>query len=89
MTQGSYNFVTSDRYVEMETVLLCLPAIVALPAILAFEIEKFSIPAIAAIFELKGSRLSVNFSDQGLSFRGYFFAILYRHCENWILVPNF
>ena len=66
VTQGSYNFVTSDRCVEMEPVLLCLPAIVALPAILALEIEKLSIPATAAILKLKGSRLSVNFSDQGL-----------------------
>ena len=32
---------TSDRYVEMETVLFSLPAIVTLPAILAFEIENF------------------------------------------------
>ena len=38
MTHGSHNFVTSDRCVEMENVLLCLPAIAALPAILAFEI---------------------------------------------------
>ena len=41
MTQGSHSFVTSDRYVEMETVLFSLPAIVALPAILAFETENF------------------------------------------------
>ena len=34
-------FVTSDRCVEMETVLFSLPAIVALPAILAFQIENF------------------------------------------------
>ena len=89
VTQGSYHFVTSDRCVKIETVLFCLLAIVALPAILAFEIEKLSIPAITAILALKGSRLNVNFSDQGLSFKRYFFVIFYRHCENWILVPNF
>ena len=41
MTQGSHNFVTRNRCVEMETVLFSLPAIVALPAILAFELENF------------------------------------------------
>ena len=41
MTQGSHKSVTSDRCVEMETVLLSLPAIVALLAIVAFEIENF------------------------------------------------
>ena len=60
MTQGSHNFVTSDRCVEMGTVLFSLPAIVALPAILAFETEKFSIDrkfsVIAAILASKGSR---------------------------------
>ena len=39
VTQGSNRYVTSDRCVEMETVLFSLPAIVVLPAILAFEIE--------------------------------------------------
>ena len=39
--QGSHKFVTSDRCVKVETVLFSLPAIVALPAILAFEIENF------------------------------------------------
>ena len=29
MTQGSHNFVTSDRCVEMETALFSLPAILA------------------------------------------------------------
>ena len=56
MTQGSHNFVTSDRCVEMETVLFSLPAIVVLPAILAFETEKFSISVIAAILASKGGR---------------------------------
>ena len=37
MTQGSHNFVTNDRCVEMETVLFSLPAIIALPAIVAFR----------------------------------------------------
>ena len=41
MTQGSQNFVTSDRCAEVETVLFSLLAIVAVPAILAFEIENF------------------------------------------------
>ena len=40
MTQGSHKFVTSDRCVEMETVLFSLLAIVALPAILPFDVEK-------------------------------------------------
>ena len=38
-TKGSHKFVTSDCCNEMETVLRSLPAIVALPAILEFEIE--------------------------------------------------
>ena len=81
MTQGSHNFVTSDRCVEMETVLFSLPAIVALPAILAFEKENFPSLPIALILASKGSRLSMNFSDRGLSFKRYFFVIFYRHCE--------
>ena len=39
MTQVSHKFVSSDRCVEMETVLLSLPAIVGLPAIVAPYIE--------------------------------------------------
>ena len=61
MTQGSHNFVTSDRCVEMETVLF------SLPGILAFEIEKFCIPAIAAILGSKGSRLSMTEIEASLS----------------------
>ena len=38
MTEGSHKFVTSDRSVEMESVLFSFPAIVALTAILVFEI---------------------------------------------------
>ena len=34
-------FVINDCCVEMETVLFSLPAIIALPEILAFEIENF------------------------------------------------
>ena len=41
MTQGSHKFVTSHHGVQMETVLFSLPTIVALPAIVAFEIENF------------------------------------------------
>ena len=41
MTQGGHKFVTSDRCVEMEVVLFSLPAIVPLPAIVAFEKENF------------------------------------------------
>ena len=78
MSQGLHKFVTSDCCVEMETVVLILPVIVALPAILSFE-----------ILASKGNRLSMNFSDRGLSFKGYFFVIFYRHCENWILTQNF
>ena len=37
--QESHDFVISDRCVEMETLLFSFPAIVVLPAILAFEIE--------------------------------------------------
>ena len=55
----------------------------------ASEIEKFSISTIATILESKGSRLSMNFSDRGLSFKINFFVIFCYHCEDWILVPNF
>ena len=62
----------------------------ALPAILAFEIDrKFSFSAIAAILASKGSRLSMNFSDQGPSFKIHFFVTFSRFCENWILAQNF
>ena len=32
--------------------------------------------------------MSMNFSDRGLSFKRYFF-IFYRHCETWVMAPNF
>ena len=46
MTQGSHKFVTTDRCVEnfdskWKLSLFSLPAIAALPAILAYEIEYF------------------------------------------------
>ena len=61
MTQGSYRFVTSDRCIEIETVLFSLPAIVTFSAILEFE-----------ILALKGNRLSMNFRDRGLSSKDFF-----------------
>ena len=69
---GSHKFLTSHRCIEMETVLLSLPVIVALPAILPFEkifyLFDRSDPCVKVT---KGYRLSMDFNYRGLSFKRY------------------